>query len=148
MTKMKNFSWAKTAVTLLFATFTSAGAWAQSESVELSLQTNGENYLIQTVADWNNLAEYVADGNDCEGMTFLMTANIGSETAPVTMPIGRQIGKVNSNATNAEKEQQRRRFAGTFNVGGKTLTIALSAMNTENPEDPFYYNKGYCSPFA
>lgn len=148
MTKMKNFSWAKTAVTLLFATFTSAGAWAQSESVELSLQTNDGNYLIQSVADWNNLAEYVADGNDCEGMTFLMTANIGSETAPVTMPIGRQIGPANNDA---EKEQMRKRFAGTFDGGGNTLTIELSAKDLEeieDPADPFYYNNGYCSPFA
>ena len=129
-------------MTLLFVTFTSAGAWAETEPVVLNLsQTSDGIYLIQTIADWNNLAEYVADDHDCTGMSFLMTANIGTEADPVTRPIGRQIGPAK---TDAEKEQTRKRFAGTFDGNGNTLTIAL------NTADDVYwqYEKGYCSPFA
>jgi hypothetical protein len=117
-------------MTLLFATFTSAGAWADYSTETVN--------LIQSEADWNNLAEYVASGKDCAGMTFQLTEDIS-----VTRPIGRQIGEVKPNATNAEKEQQRRRFAGTFDGNGNTLTIALNS----DDENYWQYEKGYCSPF-
>ena len=119
-------------MTLLFATFTSAGAWAGSAFL---IQDEEGNYLIDDVDDWNTLADYVAAGNDCEGMTFLMTENVGSADAPVTKPLGRQVGD--------DKEEDRMRFAGTFDGGDYTLTIAL------NTEDEWWtVNKGYCSPFA
>ena len=119
-------------MTLLFATFTSAGAWADSEFL---IQDEDGNYLIDDVYDWNTLADYVAAGNDCAGMTFLMTGNIGSADAPVTKPLGRQIGQ--------NKENDRRRFAGTFDGGGLTLTIALNTA-----DEWWTVSNGYCSPFA
>ena len=123
-------------MTLLFATFTSAGAWAESE---LNLTQIDGIYQITNVNDWNNLAEYVASGNDCAGMTFQLTEDIS-----VTRPIGRQIGEVKPNATNAEKEQQRRRFAGTFDGNNKVLNITLNSADNEY----WQFEKGYCSPFA
>ncbi len=130
--KKKTINLVRVAMTLLFATFTSAGAWAGSAFLS---QDEEGNYLIDDVDDWNTLADYVAAGNDCEGMTFLMTGNVGSADAPVTIPLGRQIGQ--------NKENDRQRFAGTFDGGGHTLAIAL------NTEDEWWtVSKGYCSPFA
>ncbi len=143
MTKMKNFSWAKTAVTLLFATFTSAGAWAESDWY--FDRDNDGNYLIQNADDWNTLAGLVEEGIDFTEEHFLMTADIGSAEAPITRPIGRQIGP--------NKKDDRKRFAGTFDGGNHTLYIALDT----DPEDQNATNwfkfegqayKGYCSPFA
>lgn len=120
---MKNFSWAKTAVTLLFATFTSAGAWADGYSTETDNLITSEN-------DWNTLAEYVADGNDCEGMTFKLTDNIS-----ISRPLGQQMGS---------GKDTRKRFAGTFDGNNKVLNIT---MNTAD-DAYWHYEKGYCSPFA
>ncbi len=130
--KKKTINLVRVAMTLLFATFTSAGAWADSEFL---IQDEDGNYLIDDVYDWNTLADYVAAGNDCAGMTFLMTGNIGSADAPVTKPLGRQIGQ--------NKENDRRRFAGTFDGGGLTLTIALNTA-----DEWWTVSNGYCSPFA
>ena len=126
--KKKTINLARAAVTLLFATFTSAGAWA-----DYSTETVNE---IRSEEDWNNLAEYVAEGNDCDGMTFKLMEDIS-----ITRPIGRQIGPAK---TDAEKQQMRMRFAGTFDGNGKTLTVTL------NTTDEYFwdYEKGYCSPFA
>ena len=140
---MKNFSWAKTAVTLLFATFTPAGAWAESDGY--FYRDDDGNYLIQNADDWNTLAGLVEEGIDFTEEKFLMTADIGSAEAPITRPIGRQIGP--------NKKDDRKRFAGTFDGGNHTLYIALDT----DPEDQNATNwfkfegqayKGYCSPFA
>lgn len=124
---MKNFSWAKTAVTLLFATFTSAGAWAESEFLN---QDEAGNFLINDADDWNMLAEYVADGNDCEGMNFKLMDNIS-----ISRPLGQQMGS---------GKDTRKRFAGTFDGNNKVLKIT---MNTAD-DAYWHYEKGYCSPFA
>lgn len=120
---MKNFSWAKTAVTLLFATFTSAGAWADGYSTETDNLITSEN-------DWNALAEYVAAGNNCEGMTFVLTNDIS-----ISRPLGQQMGS---------GKDTRKRFAGTFDGNHNVLNIT---MNTAD-DAYWHYEKGYCSPFA
>ncbi len=89
------------------------------------------SYMIQSVDDWNALADYVAAGNTCEGLTFRMTDHIGSASQPVTKMIGCQAKK--------DDKTSRKRFAGSFDGGGKTLTVELTSAST---------NKGYCAPFA
>ena len=45
----------------------------------LETEKDGDNnitaYLIETAEDLQALAEYVNSGNDCEGLTFKLTAN-------------------------------------------------------------------------
>ena len=94
-------------------------------TIDALTQNDAGEYLIASIDDWNALADYVAAGNDCEGLTFKMTDNIGTTEAPVTT----MMGKNKSN-----------RFAGTFDGDNKTLTVALNSSS--NPE-----NK-YCAPFA
>lgn len=133
-----------TTILLILALFNGQKALAtapeepQSTTVQLgdytyNVDVDG-NVLLEDKAGWDNLAEVVADGNDCAGLNFKMTANIGTAEEPVTKPLGRQVGT---------KKTQRNRFAGTFDGAGHTLTIA---MNTS--DDWFNYNKGYCAPFA
>ncbi len=140
--KMKTITLARAAMTLLFATFTTAGAWAENEP---ALNKVDGVYQITTVNDWNTLAAYVEDGNDCAEMTFLMTGNIGSADEPITRPIGRQLGD--------DKEKDRMRFAGTFDGGSHTLYIAINTdPEGQNATNWFKYDgkdhKGYCSPFV
>ena len=106
---------------LLLAVAVSAGAQ--------SLDKDGDIYLIKTLADWNTLAEYVASGKTCAGQTFRMTADIGTAQEPVTTTMGCQL------PTN----KTRRRFAGTFDGDGHTLTVSLEQAETNN---------NYCAPFA
>ena len=108
-------------MTLLFASITSVGAWA-----DYSTETVNE---IQSADDWNALAEYVAAGNNCSGMTFKLMDDIS-----ISQPLGRQTGS---------GKESRKRFAGTFDGNGMTLTITM------NTTDQYWqYEKGYCSPFA
>lgn len=117
------------AITLL-ALFTTSLTWA--ENLELlngyTLNEHSENcYEITSTADWNALADYVEAGNSCSGLTFIMTTDIAVE---------RTIGfQTNSNANS------RKRFSGTFDGGGNTLTVNLTADNMGD-------NKNYCAPFA
>ena len=121
---------ARTAAMLLLATLFANTAWAEDADLQLlddySLAAYAENsYEIASIDDWNALAAYVAAGNDCAGLTFKMTDNIGTADAPVTT----MMGKDKSN-----------RFAGTFDGNSKTLTVALnSSSNTQNK---------FCAPFA
>ncbi|MBR2742138.1 MAG: leucine-rich repeat protein [Clostridia bacterium] len=92
------------------------------------------NYLISSVEDWNNLAEAVAANNNCSGLTFKLTTDIGSESAPIEKAIGRQTSSSRSD---------RKRFAGTFDGDNHTITVALSSA-----DDWFKYNPNYVSPFA
>lgn len=89
------------------------------------------SYLIQSLDDWNALADYVAAGNTCEHLTFKMVENIGSASQPVTRMIGCQAIK--------DDKTSRKRFAGSFDGNGNTLTVELTSADT---------NKGYCAPFA
>ena len=89
------------------------------------------SYKIRSVDDWNALADYVAAGNTCEGLTFMMKNHIGSTSQPVTRMIGCQAKKGDKTS--------RKRFAGAFDGNGKTLTVDLTSADT---------NTGYCAPFA
>jgi len=124
------------AMTLL-ALFTTTLAWAQTQ-VQLGAYTYDVDdqgaRLIQTAADWNALADYVEAGNNCSGLSFKMTANIGTTDAPITKPLGRQV---------SSNKNDRKRFAGNFNGNGYMLTINLNTTDSW-----WQYNQGYCAPFA
>ena len=127
---MKHLTLTRRIALTLLVLLTTTTMWAQ-----ISLTQDGDgNYLINNATDWNTLAQYVVDGNECEGMTFLMTANIGTTADPITRPIGQQTSK---------NKTDRKRFKGTFDGGNHTLTIALNTSSSY-----WSFNKGYCSPFA
>lgn len=118
----------------LLALFTTTMAWA--DGLELlngyTLTEQSENtYLITSVDDWNALADYVKEGNDCFGLTFLMTNNIGTEEEPVVKTLGFQTQK--------DDESSRMRFCGTFDGCNNTLTVRLTSAEI---------NPNYCAPFA
>ena len=137
---MKN----KMLFTLLFAVLFTSGAWAQDETETIGGYTffkdGSGNLLISSLDDWNGLADAVAAGNTCSGKTFKMTTDIGSEAAPVTKTVGRQTG--------TNKNNDRKRFAGTFDGGNHTLYVALESKKGDDATSWFYYNQAYCSPFA
>ena len=93
--------------------FTTTMAWAQLPSSGSGTAT--DPYLIQNATDWNNLADHVAEGNNCAGMYFLMTDNIGTTADPITKAIGKQ-------ATGSDNAG-RKRFDGIFDGDNHTLTI-------------------------
>lgn len=100
-----------------------------------TLNADGEGrFEITSVADWNALADYVASGKNCKGKSFIMTADLGSASEPVTKTIGRQTGP---------KKETRMRFAGTFDGGDNTICVALRSDDTL-----FSYNPNYVAPFA
>ena len=107
-------------------------------SYEFTKDAEG-NYLIQTADDWNNLAEVVAAGIDCDKKHFVMTADIGTPEAPITKALGRQVG--------GNKSKDRMRFAGTFDGAGHTLTIGLVAIQKQ-VGNWFYFNSANCAPFS
>ena len=92
------------------------------------------NYLVQDIADWDALADYVENGNDCSDKRFRMIDNIGTAENPVMKPLGRQT---------SSSQTDMKRFAGTFDGGNFTLTIALNSTSNW-----FKYNRGYVAPFA
>ena len=73
-------------------------------------------YLLKTGGDWDDLAAYVAGGVRTEGLCFRLNASI---------------------STSAMLGTQANPFAGTFDGGGKTLTVNLEA--SENITAPFRY---------
>ncbi len=91
--------------------------------------------LLETVDDWNRLAAAVAESNTFSGYTVRMTGDIGTESAPVTRPVGQQ--------TETNNASSRQRFAGAFDGDGHTLTVCLNSA-----DDWFVKNKNYCAPFA
>ena len=123
-----------TAMMLIFTMLTT-NIWAQTTLTLSGGGTEQNPYLIGTAADWDNLADYVAEGNNCANLFFQMTANIGTTESPITKPLGKQAGSQHSD---------RKRFAGIFDGDGHTLTV-----NITNENNPWYeYNKSYCAPFA
>lgn len=116
-----NRAWGDTIITIGTSTY------------EFTQNTDGK-ILISSKADWDALADIVEGGEPCANLSFLMTGNIGSADAPVTKPLGRQVSK---------EKTDRNRFAGSFDGGDHTLTIALTTT-----DDWFKFNKGYCAPFA
>ena len=75
--------------------------------------TTDNPYLIATTADWQALAQQVADGESFSGKTFRMTADIDAQ--------GTSVG------TLAGTEE--RRFSGTFDGDGHTLTFNAGGSN-------------------
>ena len=73
-------------------------------------------YLLKTGGDWDDLAAYVAGGVRTEGLCFRLNASI---------------------STSAMLGTQANPFAGTFDGGGKTLTVNLE--DSENITAPFRY---------
>ncbi len=133
--KLRELKFSRTVMMLLVMLLTTATAGAQdTENTEViggyTFYKNEQgSLLIKSVDDWNNLAAAVAAGNDeCTGKNFVLMADIS-----VTRPIGQQVGDRN----------HRRRFSGTFDGGGYTLTVTL---NTD--AEWFNDNKGYAAPFA
>ena len=120
---------------LAAAVFTGHKALATAQLPSNGSGTADNPYQIRTLDDWNNLADYVAAGNNCEGQYFQMTANIGTTDNPVTTPLGKQTGS---------GHDTRKRFAGIFDGNHHTLTVNIN--NTNNPW--FEYNASYCAPFA
>ena len=91
------------------------GAWAWSGS-----GTPTEPWLIQSVSDWNELANNVNNGTNYSGNYFRLTNDISVTT---------MVGNSESNS-----------FRGTFDGNGHTLTITLS--NNSNFTAPFRYIQG------
>ena len=118
---------ARTAMMLLLAML-STNMWAQTSLNLSGSGTEQDPYQIGTVANWNNLAEYVAEGNKCEGLYFEMTNDIST----VTTPIGKQTGSANST---------RQRFAGIFDGGNHTLTVNI---NSEDGSGQYANTKKCC----
>ena len=133
MKTVTHFFARRLALTLL-AIFTTTMMWAQ---VPLSGGgTADDPYQIQNAQDWNGLADYVAAGNTCQGLYFLMTANIGTTADPITKAIGKQ-------ATGSDNAG-RNRFDGVFDGGNHTLTINFNTTTDEW----WTNNHNYCAPFA
>ena len=131
MKNMVNHCFTRIALTILVL-LTTTTMWAQTTLNLSGSGTEQDPYQIGTVVDWNNLAEYVAAGNNCEGLYFEMTNDIST----VTMPIGRQTGSANST---------RQRFAGIFDGGNHTLTVNI---NSEDGSGQYANTKKCCAPFA
>ena len=126
----------KVVTTLLVLLTTTILAVAQGQLPTSGDGSENNPYLIQTITDWNNLADYVANDHNCAGLFFKMTADIGSAAEPVQKPLGKQI----------DKNKTRRRFAGNFDGDGHTLYVDIN--NSTNPYNWFQYNASYCAPFA
>lgn len=134
----------RAALTLFLSVSMMTTAWAQENTTEVIggytfTKDANNNYLIQSIDDWNGLADAVAAGTDCAGKTFLMTANIGTAEAPVTKALGRQT---------TTQKNSRKRFAGNFDGGNHELYVDLNSQTVKSADDWFYYCRSYCSPFA
>ena len=132
---MKRNYFFRLVVLLIVTVYTGQKALATAQLPTNGSGTANDPYQIITLTDWNNLADYVVEGNNCEGLYFKMTANIGTTAEPVTTPLGKQTGSVHNT---------RKRFAGIFDGDGHTLTVNIN--NTGNPS--YEYNASYCAPFA
>nr|MCR4658648.1 hypothetical protein [Lachnospiraceae bacterium] len=93
----------------------------------LSGEGTAENpYIIGSISDWNTFAANVTDGTESYEEKFVkLAADLGTEDAPVTTMAG-------NSDTNC--------FKGTFDGGGHTLTISLTADG--NDCAPFRYATG------
>ena len=90
---------------------------------------SGNDILITSEEDWNALSAAVKAGNTCKGLSFRLTDDIS-----VSCMVGEQI----SNSTV-------RRFAGSFDGDGCTLTVNLDASVKAGQ---FKYNQNYAAPFG
>ena len=130
--KLRELKLSRTVMLLLVMLLTTATAGAQDTEVingYTFYKNDKGSLLINSVDDWNNLAAAVAAGNECTGKNFVLTTDIS-----ITRPIGQQT---------TSNRSDRKRFAGTFDGGEKTLTVNLNTA-----DEWFTYNKGYAAPFA
>ncbi len=130
--KLRELKLSRTVMLLLVMLLTTATAGAQDTEVingYTFYKNDKGSLLINSVDDWNNLAAAVAAGNECTGKNFVLTTDIS-----ITRPIGQQT---------TSNRSDRKRFAGTFDGGEKTLTVKLNTT-----DEWFTYNKGYAAPFA
>lgn len=96
-----------------------------NDSYEFTVDADG-NYLIQSEADWNALADAVIANELCQDLTFKQTADLS-----VTRPIG------------GYRNGQKKFFCGTYDGGNHTLTVSLNSSDAD-----FKNNQGkYCCPF-
>lgn len=105
----------KTTKTIALATallFAWQGVWAEQKDPigSIDWDEDGGYYKIVSADDLIALANYVNDGNDCEGLTFKVTDNITFNKSDEFIPIG--IGD----------ESEGYPFAGTFDGQGKTIS--------------------------
>ena len=132
---MKRNYFFRLALLLIVTVYTGQKALATAQLPTNGSGTANDPYQISTLADWNNLADYVVEVNNCDGLYFKMTANIGTTAEPVTTPLGKQTGSGHGT---------RKRFAGIFDGDGHTLTV-----NIDNNGNPWFENNAsYCAPFA
>lgn len=88
-------------------------AWAQEHpQIEGLTYTNGY-YEIPDAAALNALAAYVNDGNDCEGLTFKVTADIAFGASDQFTPVGM-----------GDESYEGTPFSGTFDGGNFTISGA------------------------
>ena len=90
---------------------------------------SGNEVLITSEADWNALSAAVKEGYRCDGLNFRMTNDIS-----VSKMIGEQTGV-----------HTVKRFAGSFDGDGHTLTVNYDATAREGQ---FRYNQNYVAPFC
>ena len=90
---------------------------------------SGDDILITSEADWNALSAAVKEGYTCKNLSFRLTNDIS-----VSQMVGEQI---NSRTV--------RRFAGSFDGDGHTLTVDLDASVKAGQ---FRYNQNYVAPFG
>jgi len=79
------------------------------DPIPLTETTNTVMFVIESVADWNEFCATVANGTATEGATVRLASDVG----PVAMTVG-----------TAEHP-----FAGVFDGGSNTLTVALSGSD-------------------
>ena len=111
----------KKAFLLTFALVCSVaqGAWGWDGS-----GTSTDPYLIQTNADWQQLADDVSGGETYSGIVFRMTVDIDTE--------GKSVGT------------EEKPFCGIFDGDGHTLTYSQGGMK----EYGWDYIDDYCAPFV
>lgn len=114
-------------VVMLLITVSTTVAWAQNSIDFLTQDANDGSYIISSQTDWDNLADFVKDGNDCAGLSFKLMDDISVSTT-----LGYQVGTTAST---------RLRFAGIFNGNNHTLNVNLNSADAD-------YNPNYCAPFA
>ena len=89
---------------------------------------SGNDILITSEEDWNALSAAVKSGYTCKNLSFKLTADIS-----VSLMVGEQVGNA------------KRRFAGSFDGNGHTLTVNYDATAKAGQ---FMSNQNYVAPFA
>ncbi len=106
----------KTAIVLASLLLSGQAAWGQNDIKDvLTYNTEGGYYEISDASDLGNLAEYVNFDNDCEGLTFKVTADIQLESSEAPTGNFEGIGYVDADG-------YAHPFKGTFDGCGHTIS--------------------------